>query len=583
MRKKFLIFIFALSFIIRFWELGKNPPSLNWDEIAFGYNAYSLLQTGKDEYGKPYPVFFNSFNDSKHPVYVYATYLSIMFFGKNEFAIRYPSALFGSLTVISVYFLTKQLLVVSKKNQAETQSEKWPYRAGNIAALSTLLFAISPWHVHFSRVAFEANIGLFFFVSGTYLFLIYCQAKQKLIILLGSALLMALAIYSYTSYRLLVPMLLIGYIIPYFNIFKKNWKHFVVCTIFALISSSAILLQMYSGSGLDRFIGTSIFHKMEYTQRNKLYAKEDFDAGLGRFSSLVHNFRTPIIQRSIDNYLSHYNFSFLFTFGDLPRHQVPGFGLLYIWQFPLIIIGLIFLIKNRAHLNIYLPLWCLFIALVPVSLTWPVPHSIRSLLMLPILSLLSGAGLWASLKWIQVQDLKLYSLPNTTNIYQEFLHKLRWIFPKTLLLTIFSIISLSFISLLISYNVHLKKEYSQYWLYGRKEMVEYVEASKGKYDNITVSLSLDWAYLWFLWYGNYSPQSYIDKGGTVSGGFAETQNTVGKIKFKPFEFAPTEFGNIKLPENSLYIGTPKDFPTTIVPEKTIYDLRGKPTILIIKT
>src|SRR3989344_4938577 len=93
------ILITALAFLLRFWRLGEIPNGLYQDETAIGYNAYSIIQTGRDEYGKSLPLYFKSFGDYKLPVYIYATVPSILMLGLTELAVRAPSALFGSLSV----------------------------------------------------------------------------------------------------------------------------------------------------------------------------------------------------------------------------------------------------------------------------------------------------------------------------------------------------------------------------------------------------------------------------------------------------------------------------------------------------
>ena len=108
-KKIILIFIFLIAFILRFWDLGSNPPSLDWDEASLGYNAYSILKTGKDEYGNFLPLSIRSFGDYKPPLYTYLTTIPVAIFGLNEFSTRFISALFGTFTVIVGYFLVKQL------------------------------------------------------------------------------------------------------------------------------------------------------------------------------------------------------------------------------------------------------------------------------------------------------------------------------------------------------------------------------------------------------------------------------------------------------------------------------------------
>src|SRR5689334_25153800 len=104
-----LILVVFLAAILRFWHLTLVPPALNSDEVAIGYNAYSILKTGKDEYNIPHPLTFRSFDDYKMPVYVYMVAVSMAVLVFNDFAVRFPSALFGTFTVFIVYFLSLEL------------------------------------------------------------------------------------------------------------------------------------------------------------------------------------------------------------------------------------------------------------------------------------------------------------------------------------------------------------------------------------------------------------------------------------------------------------------------------------------
>ena len=129
-----LLLVFSISFLLRFYKLGEIPSGFYQDESAIGYNAYSIIETGKDEHGQPFPLYFKSFGDYKLPVYIYLTALSIQMFGLNEFAVRFPSALFGFLTVIVFYFFVRKLT----KNRP-------------LSIISTAFLATSPWHLHYSR------------------------------------------------------------------------------------------------------------------------------------------------------------------------------------------------------------------------------------------------------------------------------------------------------------------------------------------------------------------------------------------------------------------------------------------------
>src|SRR6266705_1449855 len=137
-----LIGIIMLAAILRFWQLGHVPVSPDWDEVALGYDAYSIIHTGRDEFGKFLPVVLRSFDDYKPALYTYLTIPFVYVFGLSVFAVRVPSAIFGVLAVLATYFLAKEL-----------------FRNHSIALIAALLMAISPWSLQFSRVGFEANVG----------------------------------------------------------------------------------------------------------------------------------------------------------------------------------------------------------------------------------------------------------------------------------------------------------------------------------------------------------------------------------------------------------------------------------------
>src|SRR3989338_5575152 len=160
-----IILILFLAAVLRFVQLGKNPPGLYWDEGSLGYNAYSILTTGRDEHGEFLPLTrFKAFGDYKPPGYIYATVPSIALFGLNEFAVRFPSALAGVAMVWLTYLLVKELFPV---HLGGVQGHP---RGVQAATLAALLLAISPWHVQLSRVAFEAMLAAALNLAGIYFF-----------------------------------------------------------------------------------------------------------------------------------------------------------------------------------------------------------------------------------------------------------------------------------------------------------------------------------------------------------------------------------------------------------------------------
>ena len=151
--KIYLIIIVALAAFLRFWQIDKYPHGFNADEASYAYNAYSLISTGKDEFGHPWPIHLESFADYKPAGTAYLMLPFIKVFGLNELAARLPSLIFGVLSVLLIYLLVQELFSI-------------PY----FSLISAFFLAISPWHIHFSRGAWETNLATTFLLLGTYFF-----------------------------------------------------------------------------------------------------------------------------------------------------------------------------------------------------------------------------------------------------------------------------------------------------------------------------------------------------------------------------------------------------------------------------
>ena len=164
--KLILFVIIILSFVLRFYRLDQIPSGFHSDEAAFGYNAYSLLETGKDEYGQFLPLILKSFGDYKGAIYTYLTVPSVFLFGLTEFAVRLPTAVFGVFFVILSYLLVLRL----------TKNKK-------IATITAALCAVNPLSIVLSRVQSDPLVSVVFILLGLYLFLLWVEKKNNLCIL----------------------------------------------------------------------------------------------------------------------------------------------------------------------------------------------------------------------------------------------------------------------------------------------------------------------------------------------------------------------------------------------------------------
>jgi 4-amino-4-deoxy-L-arabinose transferase-like glycosyltransferase len=193
-----LIGILVLAAVLRLWNLSNVPSHLTPDEAALGYNAYSILETGRDEYGQLFPIIFKSFGDYKPGLYIYLTVPSVAVFGLNEFAVRFPSALAGIMAVWLIYLIVRLLFTENKR----------------LATISAFIMAVAPWLIHFSRGAWEANVSLTLTLAGIYFFLKSLQ-KPKFLIL--SSLSFSLTLLTYHGAKLSTGIVLLILLLLYWK------------------------------------------------------------------------------------------------------------------------------------------------------------------------------------------------------------------------------------------------------------------------------------------------------------------------------------------------------------------------------
>ena len=163
MKKALIYVILLLAFLLRFVSVTKFPVGFNADEASFGYDAYSILHTARDQWGNLFPIIFKSFGDYKSPVYGYLTIPSVAIFGLNVFATRLPNIIVGTLAVLAIYLLVNEIV----------KHAKWldRYMAEWLGLVAAFLLAVNPWSVMLSRGAVEANLISFFLPMGIYFFL----------------------------------------------------------------------------------------------------------------------------------------------------------------------------------------------------------------------------------------------------------------------------------------------------------------------------------------------------------------------------------------------------------------------------
>ncbi len=546
-----LIIIFVAALALRFWHFPSNPPSLNWDEVSFGYNAYSVLKTGRDEFGTYLPKYFRSLDDYKMPVYSYLTVASVGIFGLNDFAVRFPSAFFGLLTVALIFILVRELC----QDMSPIKPTGLPKTGKIIAILSAALLAITPWHVQFSRMAAEANVGIFFLVAGVTGFLF--SVRKNLWFLPLATLCFGFAIYSYRSLEVIGPIIGVMLVVLYWRqLFPAGKKMPIILSGILIFLVTVLVIQDVFASGVNlRIKGTSIFDTNDATvafSQNSQERLSDTAAYQDTFSRLFHNNKLIYASIIARGYLVHFSPTFWFFDYDQKLHHTPFVGLLYVWMLFFMPIGAYFLIKKFSKKSSAIVFSWLAVSPIPASITRDIPHAIRVLPMLIPLVIITAAGIFA-----------IYEA-----VYKHTVYRYVYVF------VIFLFMLFSATHYFHQYDVHLPRERSQDWVYGRKQMIDYVEALKNKYKKVIVSTRLEWPHVFFLYYSKYDPTQYLAQGGTISGGWGEERNHYDKYEFRTF--TAKDFSGA----DTLYVGLPKEFPGNISPLRIIQFEDGKPAIWI---
>jgi 4-amino-4-deoxy-L-arabinose transferase-like glycosyltransferase len=460
-----IILILVVAAFIRLYKLSVIPSSLDWDEVAIGWNAKTIFHTRRDEFGKLLPLTFQSFGDFKAPFLIYLTTLFVGLFGLSELAVRLPSVLSSLVTIITVYLLAKE--ISTKLNIQKRYQTLFPY-------LSTILITLSPWHYFFSRPAFEPNIALMWITLGTYLF-IKGISSYKFIPLSGLAFLASL--YTYHSPKLfLPPFLLILFTLffkPLMSQFKKHSKFYFITIVILIASSLPIIYATFSGSASSRATTTTILYDDQNNPRN---------------------LDVSFIKDLSSNYLTHLTPQFYLK-GTHSNYRLglKNSGIMTYAQWLGLISGITLLLFSWKNKYAKLILLWFLLAIFPSTLGKDImPNNLRSLNMLPAATLTSAYGLifiFSKLKNIKLKSvialllIVFYSFQTTTTLKEYF----------------------------IDFPVYSAPD----WQYGYQQAVDLASQYEDEVDKITITTHYGEPHVFTYFYQKRDPQS-VFWGGLIN-------------------------------------------------------------------
>ncbi len=538
-KSKIIIFlaIFLLAFALRFYKLNEIPNGYREDETSIGYNAYSILKTGMDEHGNTYPQNFKAFGEYKLPGYVYATVPSIAIFGLNAFGIRFVSAFSGFLIVVVSFFLSKELLKKYKKDNDPL------YEWGPIGI--SLLLALNPWLIFFSRSAFEVTLANLFIVTGVFLLLKATSDKRMLYFIL-SGILFALSVYTYNIARLFVPLFILSLV---FFLWKN--KHSIVPKQAAtlLLTFGACLLPFIFGAitkgGADSTLGTLIFTSAKIQAPLQEFRSYFIEIN-PLLSKLLFNYYFMTFWLYINNIVSHLSVSYYFVNGDILGSSTSGnIGQWYIFELPLIVLGGILLFRTKTKESFIILAWIVELILVS-SITRDPPQGTRTFFILFPISFLSSIGLVAAVCFLLKQ--KSSKLKYTA-------------LAVTAMFCLYSIFYF-----LASYFVRFPIFYAKYWNIGDREVAQFIKANGSNYNKIIIERDASINYSILLAELLYPPEKFVKEAvwsPDDSEGFSYP------TKFSNIEIRPINWETDPKIPNQLLITTPEGKKADVGILKTI--------------
>lgn len=550
MNKKLFWLLFAIislgAAFLRLYHLTQAPPSLYWEEAALGYDAYSILQTGHDHHGHPFPIVaFESFGDWKPALYFYAIIPFIKLVGLNAWAVRLPAALSGISIVLGVGVLAR---LFTKKAAVRDRNQ----------LIAMTITAISPWAIQFSRAGWEVNLATALIVWGVVLFLQAFSRQQKTWLwLLSSAVLLVLSMYTYHAARIIAPLLglyLAGWWLKEKGL--QQLKLLVPAAIVAILILTPFLLSLGSKTTNQRFAETSIFSDLSVIERSNALKDRAHNSLISR----VFYHRYVLFSREmLINALSHFHPNFLFMTGDAnPRHSIQFMGQLYHVEAILLLLGLVFVLFNWQPAFLLLFVW-LIVGLLPASVTKATPHALRILPTLPVFMLLITFG---------INQLLETSLP-------KYLKKI--------------IVSLLIVTYLVEFTLFWRfymnvypKLYATEWQYGYQQMVTALKSAQEHNPDLPVYVTREQGrpamYYWF--YTQTDPRLVQEQEATAKKDQGEF------LEYNLQYHNDMKFVNSlsELPERVVLVASSIDernklsTPTETISE--IDDLRGKPIWVI---
>lgn len=469
-----LLGILLLALFLRTFRLAYSPPRLTHDEMSIGYNAYSILKTGRDEWGRNFPLDFEAFGDHKLPGYIYTLVPFLIVMPLNVITLKIPSIIAGLLIVLAGFFITK---TITKNNY--------------FALLTSFLLGVGPWPIHLSRMALESNLALASFSWGMYFLLMSFSSNKKTVnvqlifpILAGA--LIGLTTYFYVAYRL-IAILVLALTFIFLLKHKLNKKILLIFFISFFIIVLPLASQFLGKSGRARFTQISIFSDegiQATIQEQQNFCFLSQPKILPKLCRVIYNKPFLYIKTFSKNYLSFLLPTFLFLNGDkLEYLNDPSFAEFYMFLIPFYLVGAFYWFKKKGFEG-DLVKYVFLISPIPSALVGD-PQIVRGSALLIFVGLFCSTGIIETSKHI------------SKNIYKYVF----WVIIGLLM-------EISLIRFFVSYAYIYPGKYESSFYHLPNEILLFLKENEQNYDTIYIDKIYPDAHIMVAFFNQIDPLWY---------------------------------------------------------------------------
>lgn len=444
--KYILTAIFVIGILVRSAFFWIYPLGLNQDEASVTYDAYADLEYGFDRNGDHNPVYSVAWGSGHSSLYMTFSKPFISILGLNVFSARITNVLFGCLGLLAFYGILKRLF------------------SENETLLGTFIFAIIPWHIMMARWALECNLFPNIFIIATY-FLVRGFEKPRFYIL--SLFVYALCFYAYGTALITVPVFVL--IMAFYLIKHKKitYKTFSICAgVFVFVSIPIILFSVVNFFGAPEM-------DFGFMSVPKLIS--------GRYNTTVTILSGHTFKTILENLIIFTKILFIQNDG-LTWNSVAGYGTIYLFSTPFLILGLIIYLK----------------------VTWQKRKSFNSCFIFS--PMLVSVLLLAGTSELNINRANFVFIPITFLTIYGILFVLKHL--QKIVPLILAVYFIAFSAFTACYFSTYQQTLGQFFSYGYGDAVKYAE--KKASGNIYSSSNINAPYILTMFYLKTNPQTFIN-------------------------------------------------------------------------